>query len=55
MSETIIADYETGKPLYVEKTEGGKRVIRTYDTNTPLYRVRNDAVNADNEEEQTNP
>jgi hypothetical protein len=52
MSEKIITDYSTDKPVYVEKTEGGKTVIRDYSTNAPTFRVQ--TVLGDNESEQNN-
>jgi len=55
VSDKIITDYSTDKPVYVEKTEGGKTVIRDYSTITaPVFEIKNvpDAVN---ESEQNNP
>ena len=55
-AEIIIEDADVkDSPIFRVTKEGGVQVIRNYQTNTPLYRIRNDAVNADNEEEQTNP
>lgn len=55
MSEKIITDYSTDKPVYVEKTEGGRTVIRDFSTiAAPVFEIKN-VPDADNESEQNNP
>lgn len=55
-TEIIIEDADVkDPPIFRVTKEGGVQVIRNYQTNTKLYRIKNDVGTADNESEQTNP